>query len=199
MTKPIKFFFYQFLENLLPEKNPSHHKQLIAAISSWFLPYQPGHANNPFFTEYLRLKQPYYPSQQLLKHVSEFRLIKGVHAELYETLLPYFTALPETTPINLNTAPKNLLQALGSGLTETQVQELLEARGEKGLKNLKKIVPLLKKLNIRAEHLTIESQYFMSIAKVRHQDMIFVISSIFKRTKADKGKISVSLLSEELN
>lgn len=134
-----------------------------------------------------------------MKSVSEFRLLDGVSAKLYRNLFDYITALPEITPINLNTASKPVLMSLGYGLEENQVDELLNARGKNGIQDLKRINLLLQKLGIRSEQLTIESQYFMSIANVSSADLNLTLYSIIKRSKDKKGIINVSIVSESIN
>jgi general secretion pathway protein K len=60
------------------------------------------------------------------------RLVKGYSAEIIALLEPYITALPEPTALNVNTASPLLLQALHAELAPTDVEQILEARGEDG-------------------------------------------------------------------
>ena len=53
-----------------------------------------------------------------------------MNADTYQALAPFVTVLPETTPVNINTASKKVLMALGHGLTNEQANELIAARGE---------------------------------------------------------------------
>lgn len=71
-------------------------------------------------------------------------MIKDVSAPAYIALEPFITALPESTSININTAPKQILMSLGDGLSDTQANELITARGENGITDLKEINELLK-------------------------------------------------------
>jgi general secretion pathway protein K len=89
--------------------------------------------------------------------------------------------------------------SLGFGLNEAQISELLAERGKNGISDFAKLGPVLQKLNIRAEQLTLESQYFLSIASVNTEDLKLTSYAILKRKKDKNGKISVSLLSESLN
>lgn len=134
-----------------------------------------------------------------MRSVSEFRLLKGVNAKLYSSLLNLITALPEITPVNINTASHPVLMSLGYGLTPAQANELISIRGKKGITNLRQINPLLQKLNIREEQITITSQYFMSIAQVSAGDLNLTVYSLLKRSKDKKGRFNVSIISESFN
>ncbi|WP_278043991.1 type II secretion system minor pseudopilin GspK, partial [Legionella lansingensis] len=186
--------------DLAPTKLSAAEKEaLILATRNWISPYQPGRGQDEFVNYYLQQKPPYFASQQLLQHVSEFRLIKDVNAKLYSSLFDYLTVLPEVTPININTASKQILATLANGLNEAQVEELITARGDKGIQDLQDIAPLLQKLNIRNQQITIESQYFLSVAMIVHPDLNLTNYTVLKRSKDRNGKISVSIVSESLN
>lgn len=173
-------------------------KELAATLQNWISPYKPGQ-DETLLLQYLKQKPPYYPGQQLMRSVSEFRLLEGVSAKLYRSLFNSITALPEVTATNLNTASAPVLMSLGYGLEDNQVEQLINARGKKGIQDLKKIGPLLQKLGIRNEQVTIESQYFMSIANVSSSDLNLTVYSIIKRNKDKKGKISVSIINQSMN
>ncbi|CEK10853.1 type II secretion system minor pseudopilin GspK [Legionella hackeliae] len=191
--------FLKLLTKFPTKLNSSQREQLVLAINNWINPYQPGRGQDEFLNYYLHQKPPYYPGQQLLQHLSEFRLIKDVNAQLYIALANFLTVLPEVTPININTAPKEILASLGNGLKPSQINELLEARGDKGFQDVKELGPLLQKLNIRSEQVSIESQYFLSVAFVSGQELNLTVYTLFKRNKDKKGNITVSVLRESLN
>ncbi|KTC78262.1 type II secretion system minor pseudopilin GspK [Legionella brunensis] len=191
--------FLKLLDVVPTKLNPTQRGELILTVRNWISPYQPERGHDEFINYYLQQKPPYYPGQQLLHHISEFRLLKDVSAKLYMILSSYLIALPETTPININTAPKEILASLGSGLNKEQVNELITARGDKGIQDLKDIGPLLQKLNIRNEQITVESQYFLAVAFVSSEELNLTTYTIVKRSKDKNGKISVSILRESLN
>ncbi|WP_028387675.1 type II secretion system minor pseudopilin GspK [Legionella fairfieldensis] len=198
--KKYRFLFFKLIENTVKNLPPATHRILVLALEDWLSPYQPGRGSQSFFNYYLKQKPPYYPSHQFMQKVSEFRLLQGMTPSIYQALLPYITVLPDSpTPININTASKPVLMALGNGLNENQVDELIEARGEKGIQDLNRISLLLQKLNIRHEDITVESQYFMSVAKITMEDLHLTTYAILKRSKDKNGKISVSLISQSRN
>ncbi|ASQ45779.1 type II secretion system minor pseudopilin GspK [Legionella clemsonensis] len=191
--------FLKLLEKIPTKLNPAQRGQLVLAIYHWITPYQPGRGQDEFLHYYLHQKPPYYPAQQLLQHLSELRLIKDVTAQLYLTLANFLTVLPEVTPVNINTAPQEILASLGNGLNQSQVNEIIEARGDKGFQDTKNLGSLLQKLNIRSEQVTIESQYFLSVAFVTSQELSLTVYTVIKRSKDKKGNISVTVIRESLN
>lgn len=197
--KKYQSVFLNLLEAIPIKLSSVQREEILIATRSWISPYQPGRGHDELMNYYLQQKPAYHPSQQLMQHVSEFRLIRDINAKLYLALSDYITVLPESTPININTASKQLLATLGNGLNEEQVQELITARGDKGVTDLKDIHLLLQKLNIRNEQITIDSQYFMSIATVFTADLKLINYSIIKRSKDKKGSLSVSIIAESLN
>lgn len=192
-------FFIKLLENVLPDVDAKEREKIAIATKQWITPYAPGRGNDEFVSYYTQQKPPYYPAQDLMQNVSEFRLIRGVDATIYRTLSPYITALPEVTKINLNSASKLMLMSLGNGVTESQVTEIIRLRGNKGIKEVGDLFKHIEDLNIRPQQLTVESKYFMSIAKVTGDDQSLLNYSIIARARDQEGNISVSLVNESLN
>lgn len=192
-------FFIKLLENVLPDVDAKEREKIAIATKQWITPYTPGRGNDEFVSYYTQQKPPYYPAQDRMQNVSEFRLIRGVTANIYQALSPYITALPETTPINVNSASKLMLMSLGNGLTESQVSEIIRLRDTKGIKDMSELFTNIKDLNIRSKQITVESKYFLSIAKVTGDDQSLLNYSIIERAKDQEGNIAVSLVSESLN
>jgi general secretion pathway protein K len=191
--------FQEFLKHSAKKLEAQQRVTLSLDLYNWLSPYQPGQDAASNLSYYLNQKPAYYPAQQLMQNASEFRLLKGVNAKLYRSLKNYIIALPEQTAININTASKPLLMSLGFGLNESQVDELIAVRGKHGIPDMNKLNPLLQKLNIRAENITLESQYFMSVAYVQMDDLNLISYTLLKRKKDKNGQMIVSLISESLN
>lgn len=172
---------------------------IALGVKHWLLAYDLGRGEDIYTSYYLSQKPPYYPSHQLIKSKSEFRLIKDVSAPAYIALEPFITALPESTSININTAPKQILMSLGDGLSDAQANELITARGEDGITELKEINELLKKFNIPSDQITIESQYYLSVAYAKNDEFSLVVYSLLKRSRDRKGKLLTSVIRESIN
>lgn len=88
---------------------------------------------------YLRETPAYRTANQSITDVSELRLLAGMTDEQFNVLEPFITALPTTngpTPVNINTAPPELLSALSDGLTPAHVAQLVEFREQAGYGDL---------------------------------------------------------------
>ncbi len=190
--------FLNLLGQIYPSMNDKDRINLALTVKDWISTYDLEKGNDSYISYYSTQKPPYYPSHQLMKSISEFRLLKGMDAKQDQLIQPFITALPEVTPININTANKRILRALGDGLNESQVQQLINARGTQGI-SPKKLNPLLQKLNIPGEQVTIESTYFLSKALVTADDLNLVVYVLLKRDKGKKGAITVSVLRESWN
>lgn len=77
---------------------------------------------------YLKLTPSRRAANKPMVTVSELRTIAGVSAEDYERLAPYLTALPEPTPVNLNTALVPVLMAMVKDLREDDAKSFANAR-----------------------------------------------------------------------
>ena len=190
--------FFKIIRKALPKSEESQRGILLSSIYAWISPYQPDRGQDVFLTHYLHQHPPYLPGYQPMKSISELRLVRDVNVETYQSLLHYFTVLPTTTPIKINMAPKAILESL-NGLSETQVDELLQARGTEGFTNKAELDKLLQKFNIPIDQITLESAYYLSKATATSDDLELTTYALIKRSKDNKGVVSVSIVSESLN
>lgn len=201
--KKYKVVFLRLLEKKLPKLRPEQRQLIVDATSSWVHEYQPGKGQEKWMEQYLLLKPPYLPSCQPMQSVSELRLISGLGEKNYQALLPFITALPETTPFNLNTMPQSLLAILGNGVSDEQAMEIIRMRGDRGFKNLNDANKVLIKLHIPPEQITLESTYFLSVASVSLENLNLEVYVLLKRaktnTQSDAPQFSMSVLNESLN
>ena len=77
---------------------------------------------------YMRADPPYRAGNVPMRDISELLLVEGVTAKVYARLAPFLTALPEPTPLNVNTAKRELLAALSGDLDENRLDAALAAR-----------------------------------------------------------------------
>jgi general secretion pathway protein K len=87
---------------------------------------------------YLTLDPPYRAANQKIVSTEELRLIKGFDAKTVETLLPFVTALPATTPININTADVTVLGALFNPAPGT-LKQIVETRASQPFANVEEL------------------------------------------------------------
>lgn len=191
--------FINLLGGVAPKTTDQERKNLALALNNWLSPYDLARGKDNYLSHYLSQKPPYYPSHQLLNSRSELRLIKDVTPEIYKKLEPFIIALPEATAINFNTAPKQVLMTLSNAIDAEKVELLLNARGKNGIKNIKKISELMKKLNIAPEQITFDSMYFLSVAHASTDNLQLTVYTFLKKTQDKKGKLSVNILRESFN
>ncbi len=195
-AKNYQGFFLKILQQERLQLTPPQSKAINLALRNWL---DPDEKNLENLAYYLKQQPSYLPGNQLLKQFSEFRLVQGVEASLYQNLKNYCTVLPGITPINLNTASKFILRSLGKGLSETQAEEILAARGKTGILRLQDLHSLLEKFNIPLNQVTIDSQYFLSIAFVEMADLKLQSYTVFKRAMDKNNLQNVSIIAQSLN
>jgi general secretion pathway protein K len=134
--------------------------------------------------DYTRLQPPYPAANRPMVSISELRLVKGVTDDIYEALAPYVTALPEATPININTASLPLMMALVSGLGQSSAEALMEARSREGFPNVEAFLSQLAYTGYRPDTagLSVASQYFRVVAKVKRGRGRVQLTSLLKRS-----------------
>lgn len=188
--------------NLIKATTPqaeSEKMKIALAVSDWISNYDLARGKDIYASYYQSLKPPYYPSHQLMASASELRLIKDVSGPMYLALSPFITALPETTPININTASIEVLKSLCNTKNESQLNELITARKEKGIKELGKVAEILKQLDIAQNQITLESNYFLSVGYATSNNFNLTVYTLLKKTADKNGKISVNVLRESIN
>ncbi len=105
----------------------------VDAIADWIDEDETPHPGGAEADWYLGLKQPFRPRNKPLLTLEEIKRIKGV-ATLFEQLRPFVTVYGDqpagapAAPININTAPRELLLALDERITETLAQRIVEHR-----------------------------------------------------------------------
>lgn len=102
---------------------------IIPAIVDWIDPDSidsPGGAEMDY---YMQLIPPYAPRNAPMPTIGDLKLIKGVTSQVFNTLRPFLTVMPEMQ-VNVNTAPPQVLACLEPELTANPdlVKEIIAAR-----------------------------------------------------------------------
>lgn len=147
---------------------------------------------------YLDEDQPYRAGNQRMGNPSELRLVRGVIPEVYEKLLPYVTALPETTPVNINTADPVVIRALVSNLEEESANQLAEGREENPFKETASFLDAVKGFfdqnNVNSEQIeptiSVTSRFYQLETIVRMANDSQRLRSVLY--KGDKGVVTLS-------
>jgi len=208
--------FTRILRNL--ELTPDEIQQIVPALLDWLDPDQTSElaygAEDDYYQGLGAPQKPYLAANRLLSNLSELRLIKGFSNEILQKLriiavidnetgdeLPsVFTVLPETTKININTAPAEVLKSLDTKITDDIAQQIITRRDgnihEGGdvtpfgtVADFKSYLESISVKNINVDDLSVATHYFLLNAKTTVGHTRMNLYSILLRN--DKGISSV--------
>lgn len=161
--------FARLIHNVLPNIDMTQAKQLTQNCVDW-LTHTTAHDD-----DYATLHPPYRVSHQLMASVSELRLVKGFNAEIFNALLPYIIALPETTPINMNSADIPVFMAISPTLSVDAAKNIMLARVTTPFISTQQVLQLdmIKNNPIPEDKMTVVSSYFLvkTTVKVASQEL----------------------------
>lgn len=111
--------------------------ELASALVDWIDPdgdtTYPGGAED---FQYLSLDPAYRAANRALTTVDGLARIKGYDGATLARLRPFVTALPQPTPVNVNTAPAEVLAAMIPDFSLEQARALLESRASRHFRDL---------------------------------------------------------------
>ncbi len=112
---------------------------------------------------YSRLNPPYRVANRPMVSATELRLVREVEDEDWQRVAPYVTALPEPTPVNVNTAPPAVLRSLVPDLSEDAAESLAGDRPDDGWESVEDFLahPSLAGQDIDEGTLSVASDYFL--------------------------------------
>lgn len=98
----------------------------------------------------------------------------GVDAETLRLIAPYVTLLPTNTPVNPNTASKEVLAAVVDGLDLSGAERLVQARQRTPFRNVTEVGTLLPQTarTDATRRLDVKSSYFEVQGRLRLQDRV---------------------------
>jgi len=139
---------------------------------------------------YLTKTPAYRTSNTRFTNPTEMRLLAGIDNESYQKLLPYISTLPTYSPININTASLEILMALVKELSESDAQTLIADREKKPFQSIQDFLihDALAGLEIKANNLSVSSDYFLLTAQVQIDKAQTQLNSILYRS-SDKVEI----------
>jgi general secretion pathway protein K len=99
---------------------------------------------------------------------------------MYQTLRPYLTALPETTPLNLNTMSAQLFDALNLDKTGAELVEARENDEFSSIEDFSKRMEIVLDEN-QKKGLSVSTQFFLATGAVTLDDKSVTIHSLLQR------------------
>lgn len=125
---------------------------------------------------------------------SEWKTVKGMTPALYELLSPYVTALPETTLINVQTAPAPVLLTLSESMTLPAALAIVTTRAQSLPVSTQAFLEKDIVINhpIPENKITVSSSYFLVKTDVGIENQHLLIYTLLQRvTKQDKAHIEI--------
>jgi len=110
----------------------------------------------------------------------------GLGADTIARLRPLVTLLPVITPVNLNTAPRELIAALFDGMDLASAERLVQLRRDAPLRNVQEIKPYLPEgAVISSERVSVQSNFFIVNGRLRLDERVLEIRSLVQRRGLD--------------
>ena len=147
----------------------------LAAIIDWVdsdAIVEPGGAEDAW---YRSAPQPGLAANMPVVRVEELAAVRGVTTRVLGSLARYVTALPENAPLNVNTAPAELLAASLDGIDAAALAALLASRTEQPFRTLADFharLPQTATLIGGDALYTVKSRYFLVSVRARQGDTI---------------------------
>jgi general secretion pathway protein K len=119
--------------------------------------------------DYLGSEPAYRAPNRALADVGELARVKGMTPEALARLTPHVTALPDETPVNVNTASATVLRALVPSLSAADAARVVEARGQapfRGLEEFQRALPQAAAAQIDGP-IDVKSRFFSAEATVQ--------------------------------
>lgn len=117
---------------------PQLPESIWPAVADWISPVGITHPGGAGLSYYGALNPPYKARNAPLMTLTELSLVKGVTPEIPMKLRPYLTTFSDLRPIsqvNINTAPKEVLQALDS-IDARTAERIMEKRSTKAFEGI---------------------------------------------------------------
>ncbi|HMM75838.1 MAG TPA: type II secretion system minor pseudopilin GspK [Gammaproteobacteria bacterium] len=132
---------------------------------------------------YTRLEEPYRAANGPFADVSELRLVRGITPEIYAKLAPHVCVLGSSVPLNINTAPAEVLMSLGPGIDRPTADLLIGSREIQPWVNVAAFLkhPLLAGRPLLAQGLTARSSWFELRTRIESS-----AGAMFRRTLIER-------------
>jgi general secretion pathway protein K len=105
----------------------------------------------------------------------------GLPPSTVATLEPYVTVLPQATPVNLNTAPAEVIYAVGKDLGLADAQRLVAERERKAFNGLADVKLLLPDATFDSALAQFSTRFFEVRGRLRIEDTVIEERSIVRR------------------
>ena len=187
----------RLLETIDPEEAIGPALNFADTVQDWIdedSETAPGGAES----DYYQTQDPSYnTANSLLVSETELRLLKDIDTDAYKLLRKHVTTLPEYTPVNVNTASMEVMQALG--FTQEAAENIITVREEDPIKSMEDFLALAvvseatqspegEEPAVYEQDLSVTSDYFLLQGEINIGTARLYINSILHR---NDGKVKV--------
>lgn len=172
--------FKRLARRVAPKLSEQQATDLATAIQHWV---RPPAGDDSYAAIYQGQAIPYRPAHRFMQSVTELRLVAGMTPALYHALQPYIVALPQTTPINIQTADVPVFLTLAPNMTPELAQVLVNIRHATPFVTLQQFqnLDIVKNQNLSTSNLTTVSAYFLVETQVSIENQQVVLYTLLER------------------
>jgi general secretion pathway protein K len=109
----------------------------------------------------------------------------GLDAAAIERLRGWIVLLPQRTPLNLNTAPREVIAAAVEGLDLSSAERIVSTRARTPFKSLAEVQTLLAGVQLDPNRVGIASRYFEVQGRLRLEDRVLEERSMVERRQLE--------------
>jgi len=134
----------------------------LAAMADWIDTDGAARESGAEDAFYLAQPVPHLAANAPILRVAELGVVKGVTPQALAAILPFLSALPAGTPVNVNTAPPEVLSALADNLSAERLDALVADRARKPFTTIAEFRSRLPDGSVLASDLglSVRSNYF---------------------------------------
>ncbi len=186
--------FIRLLQTVQPSLSTEKAEDILRAVVDWIAPVTTQQPNT-FSQYYLSLSSPYRAAHRPMVNRSELRLVKGMTPSLFRALMPYVTALPDSQPINVQTALPPVLMTLSQTLNLESAQRIEQSRQQTPFTSTKMFFNLdvVKNHRVSEGNVTVTSQYFLVKTNVEIEKQTIVLYTLLERI-TNGTKVTINTL-----
>lgn len=147
-------------------------------------------AEDPF---YLGLARPYRAANQPMVQVEELHRVRGFDARTVARLRPFVTALPGRTPVNVNTAPAEVIAAILPEQSPDEIRAFVAGRAQRPFKTTQEIADRWKKVPAGAigTDLDVKTSWFSARILVAQDDVQLASEALIERKANPAGVTAI--------
>jgi general secretion pathway protein K len=138
---------------------------------------------------YLSLPRPYRTANRPLVQLEELYRVRGFDARRIDRLRPFVTALPARTPVNANTASREVLSAILPDIGPEEIRALVASRAAKPIRDRQDLAKRMTKAPASAieADLDVKSTHFVVVVSVAQDDVRASAEALVSRPGTGPG------------